>query len=120
MSPLELVREFHLKFGLLIGDRPALPSEEERDARWRLLEEEFSEWGGAEAEDDIVKVADALADMVYVIYGTALRYGIPLDDVMAEVHRSNMTKELVPGGDVLKPVQKGAGYSPPALAELLR
>lgn len=63
---------------------------------------------------------DALGDMVFVIYGTALSYGIDLDAVVAEIHRSNMTKERVPGMEYpSKCVVKGADFSPPNLAPLL-
>ena len=120
VTPLQQVREFHETFGLPIGDKPLLPDEGERDLRWDLLEEEFRELGGAEAQDDLVGIADALADMVCVIYGTALSYGIDLDAVLAEVHRSNMTKERHPTQEYpSKNVVKGASYSPPDIQALV-
>jgi predicted HAD superfamily Cof-like phosphohydrolase len=83
--------------------------------RIRLLREEFDEYIKAENEDDIVEIADALADIIYIACGTAVSYGIPLDKVFDEVHRSNMAK-LVDGkpirrddGKVLKP----EGWTPP-------
>jgi predicted HAD superfamily Cof-like phosphohydrolase len=60
--------------------------------RQRLLREEYIEWLTAVSERDMVETADALADMVYIIVGTALEFGIPLDRVWNEVHRSNMAK----------------------------
>lgn len=59
-------------------------------------------------------VADALADLLYVVIGSALQWGIPLERVLAEVHRSNMTKtagDKRADGKILK----GPGYSPPDL-----
>lgn len=78
--------------------------------------EEALELRDAVAAGDLVKVADALADVVYAAYGTAWRMGIPLDSVIAEVHRSNMTKTPAPGdGKAIK----GTGYSPPEIAGVL-
>jgi predicted HAD superfamily Cof-like phosphohydrolase len=57
-----------------------------------MLREELDEYAAAAAADDVVAVADALADLAYVLYGTALVHGIPLDEVFEEVHRSNLTK----------------------------
>lgn len=74
-------------------------------------------------EDDHVEVADALADIVYVAYGTALTYGIDLDAVLQEVHRSNMSKLGPDGRPILREdgkVLKGPGYFPPAIGEVLR
>jgi predicted HAD superfamily Cof-like phosphohydrolase len=63
-----------------------------------------------------VAVADALADIEYVVRGTGLVHGLPTDAVFAEVHRSNMTKTNRP--DLCKLV-KGPGYQPPNLPPLL-
>lgn len=92
MSNQSRVREFHERFDQPIRTVPELPSEDERNLRYDLLEEEWREYIEAESEHDIVAIADALADMVYIIYGTAITYGINLDAVIGEVHRSNMTK----------------------------
>jgi len=110
----EMVAEFHAA----MGDEPgsvAMDDHESRDLRFYLLSDEFNEYVDAECRDDIVKIVDALADMVYVIYGTAYTYGIPLDDVLKEVHRSNMTKTFVKGGKA----KKGADYSPPDIESIL-
>jgi len=60
--------------------------------RVALLQEEVGEFVAASERGDLNGVADALADIVYVAYGTALTYGIDLDAVLREVHRSNMSK----------------------------
>lgn len=71
---------------------------------------------------DLVQVADALGDLDYVIAGSALVFGIPLSEVVAEIHRSNMTK-LGPDGkpiyDGEGKVQKGPNYEPPRLELIL-
>ena len=117
-TPLEQVREFHETYGLPIADRQAfLPDEDERLLRYSLLREEWREYQDAEEADSVIEIADALGDMVCVIYGTALSYGIDLDAVVAEIHRSNMTKERDPSMTYpAKNVVKGPGFSPPDIA----
>jgi predicted HAD superfamily Cof-like phosphohydrolase len=109
------VKDFQVAFGLNVGTKPKLPMDDERLLRMRLLEEEYNEYIEAEVTNNIVEIADALADIIYIACGTAVSYGIPLDRVFAEVHRSNMAK-LVDGkpirredGKILKP----EGWTPP-------
>ena len=90
------VKDFHVAFGQRVGEKPELPDDNERDLRYNLLKEEFEEYETAESNDDIVEIADALADIIYIACGTAVSYGIPLDKIFDEVHRSNMAK-LVDG-----------------------
>lgn len=111
------VREFHQKFGVECKDRPEIPSLEVRILRFRLIAEEFTEFKNAELRHDMVGIADALADLSYVILGTALAYGIPLAEVFDEVHRSNMTKDGDPRTD--GKITKGPSYQPPRIAEIL-
>ncbi len=86
--------------------------------RARLLDEEVREFHNALSEDDnIIELADALADIIYIVVGTALEFGIPLDRVWTEVQRSNMAKvDPTTGkakhrvdGKILKP----EGWTPP-------
>lgn len=116
VSPAVPVAEFHRHFGLPARTVPVehLPPVEV-GLRRRLLAEEFQEYLTAVETGDVVAVADALADMVYVVYGTALHYGIDLDAVLAEVHRSNMTKTAHDGGKAVK----GPGYQRPDIAAAL-
>lgn len=115
------VKNFHIAFGQRVGETVELPEPNERCLRIRLLEEEFEEYLSGEGKDDIVEIADALADIIYIACGTAVAYGIPLDKVFEEVHRSNMAK-LVDGkpiyredGKVLKP----EGWQPPNVKKIL-
>lgn len=100
---------------------PELPHPNVRALRVRLLREEFTEYLEAEETDDLVEIADALADLTYIVAGTALKYGIPLDEVFREVHETNMAK--FPGGiaDVRADgkVMKPEGWKPPDIAALL-
>jgi len=115
------VRDFHQAFGQRIGDKPELPNIEERKLRIKLLDEEVFEYTDAEYADDLVEIADALADIIYIACGTAVSYGIPLDDVFAEVHRSNMAK-LVDGKVIRREdgkVQKPEGWTAPDIKGVL-
>jgi len=122
--PQELVAQFHRTYSLpnRVADGVDATLDHARvDMRMRLIAEEFSELVGAvygpaartlvedgyqraaAADDrtrDLVETADALADLVYVIYGMALESGIDLDAVLAEVQASNLSK-LMPDGTVL-------------------
>lgn len=87
-----------------------------------LIQEEVSEFVAASQQGDLIGIADALADIVYVVYGTALTYGIDLDTVLAEVHRSNMSKLGSDGQPVLREdgkVLKSDRYFPPDIASAL-
>jgi len=94
-------------------------TEQERIHRHLLLMEEVYELDLAMQEDDYVGVADGIADAIYILCGTALRYGIPLDEVFEEVHRSNMTKTIDPKFREDGKLLKGENYSPPSLFGIL-
>ena len=111
------VAEFHVAFNLPMRDIPSADIDcYLAKLRVALLEEEVSEFVTASEKGDLVGVADALADMVYVIYGTALTYGIDLNAVLREVHRSNMSKLGSDGKPLIRDdgkVLKSERYSPP-------
>jgi predicted HAD superfamily Cof-like phosphohydrolase len=117
-DPFAAVLQFHRRFAVSIGDRPALPREELVALRLALIDEELAELRAAIGNEDMVAVADALADLLYVTYGAAITFGIDLRPIFEEVHRANMAK-LGGGtradGKVLKP----DGWQPPDLAPLL-
>jgi predicted HAD superfamily Cof-like phosphohydrolase len=118
-----LVREFHVAFGATINERPTLDVPRELiELRFRLIEEEAEELAEALSRRDLVAVADALGDLTYVTFGMALALGIDLDAVVAEVHRSNMTKLGRDGKPIIREdgkVLKGPDYSPPSLDTVL-
>ncbi|MFF1679594.1 MazG nucleotide pyrophosphohydrolase domain-containing protein [Streptomyces sp. NPDC058256] len=122
-SPASLVREFHLAFGLAARTVPTEVSPELAAHRGELLAEEAAEVAEVSATGPLDRLAHELADVVYVAYGTALVYGIDLDAVIAEIHRSNMTK-LGPDGCVARradgKVLKGDHYRAPDVSEILR
>ena len=123
MTAFRSVGAFHTAFGLPVRSRPTadIPVEEAH-LRQALLDEEVDELRAAVASGDVVGIADALADIVYVACGTAHAYGIDLDAVVAEVHRSNMTKLGGDGRPVYRDdgkVLKGPSYEPPQVAAVL-
>jgi predicted HAD superfamily Cof-like phosphohydrolase len=98
-----------------------LVPEPERRALLELIEEEVGELRVAIQADDILAIADGLADIVYVAYGIALKMGIDLDRVHQEVHDSNMSKISLPLGatDQIGKIRRGPGYMPPDIAGVL-
>lgn len=106
-----------LKHGQKIRNKPAIDSSmSERELRKRLIMEEAQEACDAIDANDIVLLADGIADSLYVQFGCALTFGIPIEAVFAEVHRSNMTKPKF--GQIEGKVQKG-DYSRPRVDRIL-
>ena len=87
-----MVTEFHRTFDIVIGTSPAMPDAATCALRVSLIQEEFDELREALAQQDVAAVAKELADLLYVIYGTAVSCGIDIAPVFREVHRSNMSK----------------------------
>lgn len=117
----DMVEEFHKAYNLPIRYEPELPGSDERTLRRTLLSEEYWEYVEAEDKNNIVGIADALADMIYIIHGTAIVYGIPLDAVFEEVHKSNMSK-LEEGKPLYRSdgkVLKGSNFQEPKIEEIL-
>lgn len=115
------VREFHETFGVPVLASPRIPLDRV-ELRLNILDEERRELGEAIEASDIVEVADALTDMAYLIYGTALEFGIDLNACFAEVHRSNMSKLGEDGKPIYREdgkVMKGPNYSRPDLRAVL-
>ena len=122
MTIQDMVREMCTAFGQDVHDELHKPDQGVRGLRLLLLSEEFREYMDAEKSTNPVDIADALGDMLVVIYGTAAAYGIDLDAVVREIHASNMSK-IRPDGTVLRDehgkVQKPDTYRPPNLAPIL-
>lgn len=115
-----MVAEFHERVGLPRGERPAWRGADMQRVRVALIEEELAEFRNAGEAENLLEIADALGDLLYVVYGAAVTYGIDLEPIFKEIHRSNMSK----GGD--RPtcradgkVSKGEYYEPPHVAEIL-
>jgi predicted HAD superfamily Cof-like phosphohydrolase len=115
------VKEFQTAVGQHVGQVPEFPNGPERALRMRLLEEEMKEYEQGEYKNDLENIAKELADIIYIVCGTAVSYGIPLDKVFDAVHASNMAK-LIDGkpirrddGKILKP----EGWTPPDIKKVL-
>jgi predicted HAD superfamily Cof-like phosphohydrolase len=87
-----MVEAFHSKFGILVQTAPMDVNEETKQLRVRLIQEEFDELQEAMATGNLAAVAKEMADLLYVTYGTAVSYGIDMEAVFQEVHRSNLSK----------------------------
>jgi len=113
----EMIAEFHAKHRFPVGVNPGDNPQTDM-VRVHLIAEELAELALAIANKNQVGVADALADLAYVVLGAAVTYNIPLEEVFQEVHRSNMTK-AVRGDEDTRLRSKGAGYTPPDIAGVL-
>jgi predicted HAD superfamily Cof-like phosphohydrolase len=87
-----MVTAFHQTFDIVIGTVPTVPDAATCALRVRLIQEEFDELCEALTQRDVEAVAKELADLLYVVYGTAVSCGIDMAPVFREVHRSNMSK----------------------------
>ena len=88
----KMVQEFHEQFGIYIAVTPSVPDNITQTLRNRLIQEEFEEFQEAMQNKDLSGMAKELADLLYVVYGTAVSLGIDMEPVFKEVHRSNMSK----------------------------
>ena len=88
----KMVQEFHEQFDIHVATTPLVPDEATQTLRNRLIQEEFEEFQEAMQSKDLSAMAKELADLLYVVYGTAVSLGIDMEPVFKEVHRSNMSK----------------------------
>lgn len=110
------VLDFHLTFGVTIGDTPEIRGEA---LRARLIREEITELLDAISVRNLPAAADAIVDSIYVLIGTAVTWGIDLHPLWDAVHAANMKKvggEIRADGKVLKP----RGWEAPNIAAILR
>lgn len=122
LTNYEKVLEFHQIFDLERHNKPQWPSPETFRLRMDLIREEFNEVVEALTEQDLPHIAKELCDLLYVVYGTGVSFGIDLDTAFEEVHRSNMSK-LDKDGKVLRredgKVLKSDQYSPASMEAVL-
>lgn len=118
----EFVENFMNAFGQEVKSAPEIPDWNTCALRLDLIREEVEELEVALANQDIVGIADALTDILYVTYGAGHSFGIDLDACFEEVHRSNMSK-LGPNGEAIYredgKVLKGPDYFDPDLESIL-
>jgi predicted HAD superfamily Cof-like phosphohydrolase len=118
-KPQSQVLEFHRKYEIKEQQHPHIPDRNTEFLRVRLIDEEINdELIPALQSGDLVQTADGLGDGLYVLYGTAISYGIDMEPIFDEIHRSNMTKDLIKKNGFGK-VQKGEDFSPADIKSVL-
>ena len=113
-----MVDDFHRAFDIVISPIPTLVDGRTRELRVKLIQEESDELKEALDSGDLASIAKEIADLLYVVYGTAVSCGIDMDPVFREVHRSNMSKVGGHKRDDGKWV-KPASYSPARIEPIL-
>ena len=123
MTNFDKVGIFMKTFGQEVKDKPSLSSDKINKLRISLIREELDELKEAMDSKDLLEVADALTDLLYVTYGAGHAFGIDLDKCFEEVQNSNMSKL----GDDGKPiynefgkVMKGPNYFKPNLIKYIK
>jgi predicted HAD superfamily Cof-like phosphohydrolase len=122
---LESVEKFHNAFGQENGESPRLLTHAEFDLRHSLMKEENDEYLDACAAKDLVEVADALGDQLYILCGTILKHGMQhvIEDVFDEIQASNMSKLGEDGKPVLRAdgkIMKGINFFRPDLTKFIK
>ena len=123
MTNFEKVGLFMKTFGQELKTNSGLSSEKINLLRIKLIEEELQEFKKAIQENNLIEVADALTDILYVTYGAGHAFGIDLDKCFEEVQQSNMSKLDDAGKPIyndLGKVMKGPNYFKPDLSKFLR
>jgi predicted HAD superfamily Cof-like phosphohydrolase len=122
---IEMVRTFHNFFGIANADAPtAHLSPDEILLRYNLMREENEEYLEAAQAGNVVEIADALGDMLYILCGTMLKHGLQdhMEEVFREIQRSNMSKLGADGRPIYREdgkVLKSELYQKPDIARVL-
>ena len=123
MSNFNKVQIFMETFGQEVKNKPSFSSEKINDLRYELIREELDEFQEALKNKDILEVADALTDILYVTYGAGHAFGIDLDKCFEEVQQSNMSKLDENGKPIYNEsgkVMKGPSYFKPDLTRFIK
>ncbi len=122
MSNFSKVKTFMNTYGQDVKEKPDFPDSKIVKLRIDLIEEELNELKEAINNNDIVEVADALTDILYVTYGAGHSFGVDLDSCFEEVQRSNMSKLGEDGKPIYNEsgkVMKGPKYFTPNLKKII-
>lgn len=119
----EKVELFMTKIGDVVNDKPTLVDAGTSFRRYKLILEELQEYNEASSKGDLVGVADALGDLLYTVLGLACLHGLDSQSIFEEVHRSNMTKDVLTSEEKaagnFKLCRKGPTFSPARIADVL-
>ena len=124
-NKIKAVHEFHTAFGLGIQNSPTAKLEINRNLlRYKLMREENEEYLDAANNKDLVEVADALGDMLYILCGTIIEHGMQhtIEEVFNEIQKSNMSKLGADGKPIFREdgkVLKGPNYFKPDINSIL-
>jgi predicted HAD superfamily Cof-like phosphohydrolase len=121
---VNMVGEFHQVFDQKDATKPTLVPKNLGKLRYSLLLEENKEYLEAVEKEDLVEIADALGDQLYIIYGTILKHGLQdkIEEVFKEIHRSNMSKLGADGRPIYREdgkILKGPAYTRPDIASII-
>ena len=122
MSNFEKVKTFMTTYGQEVKESASFPDENIIKLRLKLIKEELEEFEQALNDKNLLEVADALTDILYVTYGAGHSFGINLDACFEEVQRSNMSKLDEDGKPILNEygkVMKGPNFSKPNLKQFI-
>ncbi|HCE54469.1 MAG: hypothetical protein APF83_04145 [Lutibacter sp. BRH_c52] len=125
INKLKAVQEFHESFGLGIQHKPIAKLDDDKlKLRFNLMAEENEEYLEAAKNNDLIEVADALGDMLYILCGTILEHGMQykIEEVFNEIQRSNMSKLGEDGNPIYREdgkVLKGPNYFKPNIAAII-
>lgn len=122
MSNFKKVKIFMETFGQEVKIKPSFSNDKINKLRYDLIKEELDELKEALENKDLLEVADALTDILYVTYGAGHAFGINLDKCFQEVQNSNMSKLNKNGKPIYNEdgkVMKGPGYFKPDLKKIL-
>ena len=120
------VKDFHTAFGIGYSETMRGDLGEQKNLlRYNLMKEENEEYLEAVQNNDLVEIADALGDMMYILCGTIIEHGLQhkMEAVFDEIQRSNMSKLDVNGEPIYREdgkVMKGLNYSKPDFSEILK
>ena len=123
---INAVRQFHTAFGLGMKEEPTADLGLAKNTlRFNLMKEENEEYLEAANNNDLVEVADALGDMLYILCGTSIEHGMQhkIEEVFDEIQRSNMSKLGEDGKPIYREdgkVLKGPNYFKPSIKEILQ
>lgn len=124
-NKINAVEQFHNSFGLGVEEEPkANLGSAKNQLRFNLMDEENKEYFEAAENNDLVEVADALGDMLYILCGTILEHGMQhiIEEVFEEIQRSNMSKLGADGQPIYREdgkVLKGPDYFKPNIKSIL-
>lgn len=124
-NKIAAVSEFHKAFGLGMKENPTADLDNKKNVlRYELMREENEEYLEAANNNDLVEVADALGDMLYILCGTIIEHGMQhkIEEVFNEIQRSNMSKLGVDGKPIYREdgkVLKGPDYFQPNIRAIL-